>query len=107
MRSDAADAMAHMHVPVLLMHGTDDWIVPFWNSLLLRQKSAAVCELVQFRSGGHQSLWMDCDSELADRAIGWFDRRLEPTGRGRGGNANSGMLDSKPEISDLISQESD
>jgi pimeloyl-ACP methyl ester carboxylesterase len=102
--SNAADAITRVHAPVLLMHGNDDWIVPYWNSLLLRQKSAAVCQLVEFPGRGHQSLWLDCDGELADRAIAWFDCWLEPPDRGRGENVRSGTLDVKSEISDLKSK---
>jgi pimeloyl-ACP methyl ester carboxylesterase len=81
--SDAAEAIARVHAPVLLMHGTDDWIVPYWNSLLLREKSAAVCQLIDFPGRGHQSLWMDSDGELADRAVKWFDEWLVSTGSNR------------------------
>ena len=75
-RSDAADAIGRTSAPVLSMHGTDDWIVPYWNSVLLRQEAAAHCELVTFPGRGHQSLWLDYDGELARRAVAWFDRWL-------------------------------
>jgi putative CocE/NonD family hydrolase len=74
--SDAADAIGRTSAPVLLMHGTDDWIVPYWNSVLLRQEAVAPCELVSFPQRGHQSLWLDWDGELARRAVAWFDRWL-------------------------------
>jgi pimeloyl-ACP methyl ester carboxylesterase len=74
--SDAADAIGRTSAPVLLMHGTDDWIVPYWNSVLLRQEAVAPCELVTFPQRGHQSLWLDFDGELARRAVQWFDRWL-------------------------------
>ncbi len=76
--SDAADAIARTTAPVLLMHGTDDWIVPYWNSLLLQQEGAGHCELVTFPLRGHESLWLDFDGELARRAVEWFDRWLKP-----------------------------
>ena len=65
--ADAADAITRTSAPVLLMHGTDDWIVPYWNSVLLHQQAAAHCELVTFPKRGHQSLWLDLDGELAGR----------------------------------------
>jgi pimeloyl-ACP methyl ester carboxylesterase len=74
--SDAADAIGRTSAPVLLMHGTDDWIVPYWNSVLLHQEAATHSELVTFPLRGHQSLWLDYDGELARRAIAWFDRWL-------------------------------
>ncbi len=75
--SDAADAIGRTKAPVLLMHGTDDWIVPYWNSVLLHEEAAAHSELVTFPLRGHQSLWLDYDGELARRAIAWFDRWLQ------------------------------
>jgi len=75
-RSDAADAIGRTSAPVLLMHGTDDWIVPYWNSVLLHDEAATHSELVAFPLRGHQSLWLDFDGELAHRAIAWFDRWL-------------------------------
>ncbi len=74
--SDAAHAIGRTSAPVLLMHGTDDWIVPCWNSVLLHQQAAAHSELVTFPLRGHQSLWLDYDGELARRAVEWFDRWL-------------------------------
>ncbi len=74
--SDAADAIARTPAAVLLMHGTDDWIVPYWNSVLLRRQATGHCELVAFPQRGHQSLWLDYDGELAFRAVEWFDRWL-------------------------------
>ena len=74
--SDAADAIGHTTAAVLLMHGTDDWIVPYWNSVLLHEEATGHCELVTFPRRGHQSLWLDYDGELAFRAAAWFDRWL-------------------------------
>ena len=74
--SDAADAIAVAEAPVLLMHGTDDWIVPYWNSVILKQHASPTCELVSFPDRGHQALWLDYDGELAERAVAWFDRWL-------------------------------
>ena len=78
--SDAADAIGRTSAPVLLMHGTDDWIVPYWNSVLLHEEAAAHSELVTFPWRGHQSLWLDFDGELACRAVAWFDRWLSTPG---------------------------
>ncbi len=74
--SDAADAIKRTSAPVLLMHGTDDWIVPYWNSLLLHHEAPENSELVTIPDGGHTSLWLDFDGELARRAVAWFDRWL-------------------------------
>jgi len=75
-RADAADAIAEASAPVLLFHGTDDWVVPYWNSLVLQQASPGHVRRVSIEGGGHASLWWDGDSSISRTSVAWFNRLL-------------------------------
>jgi pimeloyl-ACP methyl ester carboxylesterase len=78
--ADAVDAIAETSAPVLLMHGTDDWIVPYWNSVALQQAAPAGSERIPIFGGGHASLWFDRNRHVSSNAIQWFDRWLSDCG---------------------------
>ena len=75
-RADAADAIAKTSAPVLLFHGTDDWVVPYWNSVVLQQASPDHVRRVSIAGGGHVSLWWDGDSSISKASVAWFHRFL-------------------------------
>lgn len=74
--SDAVDAIGRTSAPVLLVHGTDDWVVPYWNSVALQQAAPDHAERIPIAGGGHTSLWFDCGGQVSSSAIVWFDRYL-------------------------------
>jgi pimeloyl-ACP methyl ester carboxylesterase len=74
--SDAIDAIQQTSAAVLLLHGTDDWIAPYWNSFVLGQAAKGHCERIPIPHGGHISLWFDMDGTVSAHAIKWFDRWL-------------------------------
>jgi len=74
--SDAVDAIQRTSAPVLLLHGTDDWIAPYWNSVVLEQAAPDHCERVPIPRGGHASLWFDLDGSVSAHAVEWFNRWL-------------------------------
>jgi pimeloyl-ACP methyl ester carboxylesterase len=74
--SDAVDAIAQASAPVLLLHGTNDWVVPYWNSIALQQAAPDRTERIPIPGGGHTSLWFDLDGRVSNSAIVWFDRWL-------------------------------
>jgi pimeloyl-ACP methyl ester carboxylesterase len=74
--SDAVDAIAQTSTPVLLVHGTDDWIVPYWNSVALQQAAPDSTERIPVIGAGHTSLWFDRNRHVSSSAILWFDRWL-------------------------------
>lgn len=78
--SDAVDAIAATSAPVLLMHGTDDWVVPCWNSIALEQAAPGRAERIPIFGGGHASLWFDCRRRVGTSAVLWFDRWLNTCG---------------------------
>jgi pimeloyl-ACP methyl ester carboxylesterase len=78
--SDAVDAIAETSTPVLLMHGTDDWVVPCWNSIALQQAAPDRSQRIPIFGGGHASLWFDRDRRVSSNALRWFDRWLTDAG---------------------------
>jgi pimeloyl-ACP methyl ester carboxylesterase len=74
--SDAVDAIGRTSAPVLLIHGTNDWVVPYWNSVALQQAASDQTERIAIAGGGHTSLWFDCDGRVSCSALLWFDRCL-------------------------------
>jgi pimeloyl-ACP methyl ester carboxylesterase len=76
--ADAVDAIERTTSPILLMHGTDDWIVPSWNSIALQQAAPESTERIPIIGGGHASLWFDRSRRVSSNAILWFDRWLRP-----------------------------
>jgi pimeloyl-ACP methyl ester carboxylesterase len=74
--ADAVDAIARTSAPVLLVHGTDDRVVPYWNSVALQQAAPDHSERIPIPGGGHTSLWFDCGGRVSSNAIAWFDRWL-------------------------------
>ena len=74
--SDAVDAIQRTSAAVLLLHGTDDWIAPYWNSFVLGEAGAGHCRRIPIPHGGHVSLWFDLDGTVSAHAIEWFNRWL-------------------------------
>ncbi len=74
--SDAADAIQRTDAPVLLVHGTDDRVVPYWNSVVIGQAAPDHCQRIPIEGGGHVSLWFDCGGKVSAEATAWFDRWL-------------------------------
>jgi len=71
--SDAIDAIRRTSAQVLLIHGMNDWIVPYDNSVQLNAAAADHSKLVSIPWLGHTALWMDPGNNLAARACEWFD----------------------------------
>jgi pimeloyl-ACP methyl ester carboxylesterase len=74
--SDATEAIKKISAPVLLFHGTGDWIVPYWNSEALHAAAPENSELTPIEGGGHASLWFDCGSRISNASIQLYDRAL-------------------------------
>lgn len=65
---------AKIRIPVLLIHGTDDWVVPLQQSKMMKralEKSGRKTELLEIREEGH-SYWDDDNEKLALTRIGEF-----------------------------------
>jgi len=56
-------------VPVLIIHGTNDWLVPFWMGVRLKDGLGREATLVPVPHGGHNDLRED---ELLPPALQWL-----------------------------------
>ena len=74
--ASAVAAIRRTTAPVLLMHGTDDKVVPCWHGERLHAAARDHSRLVLIPGMGHTTIWCDKKGEVADRACAWFDRHL-------------------------------
>ena len=74
--ADAAKAIRKTAAPVLIIHGTNDWVVPHRHSERLHAAAPDHSELVSVRWLGHVALWVDPGGRVAQRGRRWFDRWL-------------------------------
>jgi pimeloyl-ACP methyl ester carboxylesterase len=74
--ADATRAIRRTEAQVLLMHGTNDWIVPHRHSQRLHAAARDHSSLVLIPGHGHTVIWIDPTGEVAIRTIDWFDRWL-------------------------------
>jgi pimeloyl-ACP methyl ester carboxylesterase len=72
--ADAVKAIQQTSAPVLLIHGTNDWVVPHQQSERLHAAALDHSELVSVPYLGHVALWVDPGGHVANRARDWFDR---------------------------------
>ena len=75
--ADAVPAIRRTTAPVLLLHGTHDWVVPAWHSARLHQAARDHSELVLIPGLGHTTIWLDPNNEVALRTRDWFRWWLE------------------------------
>ena len=74
--ADAEHAITQVEVPVLLLHGMADLVVPAENSVRLRDAAPTVAELELVPEMGHFGIWLDYDGRIARRTVQWFDEHL-------------------------------
>jgi len=72
--ADAVKAIQRTSAPVLIMHGTNDWVVPHQQSERLHAAALNHSELVLVPYLGHVAMWVDPGGRVAQRARDWFDR---------------------------------
>src|SRR5262245_3999064 len=79
--ADAVAAIRRTEAPVLLLHGTEDWMVPPYHSMRLHAAARDHSQLVMLPWTGHISIWFDPTSEVQTQSRQWFDRWLgDPPG---------------------------
>jgi pimeloyl-ACP methyl ester carboxylesterase len=79
--ADAVKAIGRTSAPVLIVHGTNDWIVPHRQGERLHAAAPNHSELVSVPYLGHVALWFDPGGRVARRARDWFDRWLGGDGK--------------------------
>lgn len=74
--NNAVDAIRQTTAPVLILHGTDDWLVPPYHAVRLYEAGRDHTELRFLPRTGHMQSWFDTDGTAAKHARNWFDRHL-------------------------------
>jgi pimeloyl-ACP methyl ester carboxylesterase len=75
-RDTTVEAIKRTKAQVLLMHGTNDWVVPHKHSVRLREAAPDHSRLMTVPAYGHIIIWVDPAGTVARQATGWFDRWL-------------------------------
>ena len=81
--ASAVAAIRRTRAAVLILHGTNDWMVPHWHALRLRQAAPDRTRLVLIPGFGHVAIWFDPSGQVAEESRAWFDRYLAAEGAGR------------------------
>jgi pimeloyl-ACP methyl ester carboxylesterase len=85
---DACDRLPGIRAPTLVLHGTEDQMIPVENALMLAERIPDA-ELVLLEGAGH--LYHSERAEEADAAVLRFIRRHRGAdGRGRAGGSDRG-----------------
>jgi pimeloyl-ACP methyl ester carboxylesterase len=78
---DTLSLTPKIKIPVLIIHGTDDWTVPFWMGERLKGRFGRAATFVPIAHGGHNDLSED---ELLPPALQWLKANGKAIARGRG-----------------------
>ncbi|MEX0703884.1 MAG: alpha/beta fold hydrolase [Planctomycetales bacterium] len=73
-RSSAIEAVKRTRAQVLIVHGTEDWLVPPYHALRLHEAAPERTKLVLLPRTGHVSIWFDADGEVAAETRAWFEQ---------------------------------
>jgi pimeloyl-ACP methyl ester carboxylesterase len=74
--ASAVKAIRQTTAQVLLIHGKNDRVTPYEQSLHLHEAARDHSELVLVPLHGHTTIWADPTSEVSVRTRAWFDRWL-------------------------------
>ena len=74
--ASAVDAVRRTQAKVLIVHGTDDWLVPPYHAVRLYEAGCGHAELVLVPRTGHIKIWFDPTHEVANQARRWFEKSL-------------------------------
>ncbi|NLE39503.1 MAG: alpha/beta fold hydrolase [Pirellulaceae bacterium] len=76
-RDTTVEAIKRTDARVLLIHGTNDWVVPHKHSIRLHEAAPDRSELLSVPWYGHTVIWTDPTGTVALRARDWFDRWMD------------------------------
>lgn len=74
--ADAALAIRQTTVPILLVHGKADFIIPNEHSRRLHDSAPQTTNLVELPAAGHLAVWIDPRKRVEHAAIDWFEQHL-------------------------------
>lgn len=75
--SDAIAAIQKTDAPILILHGTEDWMVPPYHSVRLHAAARDHSQLVMLPRMGHVAMWFDPANEVESQSRSWLDRWLK------------------------------
>ncbi len=79
--ADTISAISQTDAPVLIVHGTDDWMVPPYHALRLYEAAKGQSRLVFIPRTGHVKIWFDPTQEVAEETRDWFDEWIADAAR--------------------------
>lgn len=75
--ADAVAAIQKTEAPILILHGTEDWMVPPYHSVRLHAAARDHSQLVMLPRMGHVAMWFDPKNEVETQSRNWFGRWLK------------------------------
>jgi pimeloyl-ACP methyl ester carboxylesterase len=75
-RSVTSRAVQSAAAKILIMHGSDDWLVPPTDGAAIHAAASAGAQFILLPGLGHASIWYDADGEVARNAVAFFDANL-------------------------------
>lgn len=80
--ADTCAAISRTRVPVLILHGTWDLIVPVEHARRLHAAAGGPCELILFDGLGHNAVFHDSAGMVTRESGRWFEHWLDPEAAG-------------------------
>lgn len=80
-QADPENALAHAHVPALLIAGTADRNIPLRHSLAIMRVADSHAELWQVQGAGHGGAVNVSPAEFEERVLSWFGSHSNASGR--------------------------
>ena len=77
--ADAALAIRQTTVPILLVHGKADLIIPEEHSQRIHDSAPQTTNLVELPAAGHLAVWLDPRKRVERAALDWFEQYLVPS----------------------------
>jgi pimeloyl-ACP methyl ester carboxylesterase len=74
--ASAINAIKRTKANVLIVHGTDDWLIPSYHAVRLYEAGRGHTELVLVPRTGHIKIWFDPTGEVAHQTRRWFEKTL-------------------------------
>ncbi|MAG94341.1 MAG: hypothetical protein CMJ48_11395 [Planctomycetaceae bacterium] len=77
-KSTAIAAIRKTTAPALIVHGTEDWLVPPYHAVRLHEVARDHSKLVFVPYAGYVTIWFDPSGTVAQEASDWFLKTLGP-----------------------------
>jgi len=74
--ADDDPALGPADAPVLIVHGSKDWMVPAEHGEALHKADPEQSKLLVIDGDGHVGVYFDADGQVRDAGLDWLDRHL-------------------------------